>query len=182
MESIKAAIALCLLFPAGMKATAGDADNPGQLNSKDYKFACSAATGGMTEIQLGQIAAQKTANSSVKDFADMMVKDHTDANQQLTQLAAQKGATLPTSISTPEKREIERLQALNGTDFDKAYLNRMVSDHKKAVSEYQQAIKDSRDPDVQTFASKTLPTLQEHLSKAMELATQVVGTSSAAMK
>jgi putative membrane protein len=164
--------ALCLLGPASVMAAEA---NHGQLSSSDYKFISEAAQGGMAEVQLGQIARDRASNPAVKEFAEKMVKEHTDADQQLSQLASQKGATLPTDIGASEKRETDRLLKLSGADFDRAYMKRMVRDHEKDVKEFQREAKKASDADVQSFADKTLPTLQEHLKMAQDVDNNIKG-------
>jgi len=168
--------AICLLAPASVLAAD---ESHGQLSSADYKFVTEAARGGMAEVQLGQIAKDRATDPAVKQFADKMVKDHSQADQQLTQLAAQKGVTLPADLPATEKRETDRLMKLSGAEFDRAYMNHMVRDHKKDVKEFERESQKAHDPDVQSWASKTLPTLQEHLKMAEDIDTNVKnGTSS----
>jgi len=142
------------------------AESRGQLSESDYKFVSNAARGGMAEAQLGQLAKEKGASASVRDFGQRMVTDHSKANDELKSLVVNKGAALPTEMSRKENSEMERFQKLTGKDFDKEYAEHMVKDHKKDVKEFEEAAKDCKDPDLKAFAQKTLPTLQQHLSMA----------------
>ena len=63
---------------------------------------------------------------------------------------------------------ITKLEGLNGAAFDHAYMADMVRDHKADVAEFKKESTRGKDPDVKSFASKTLPTLEEHLKMAME--------------
>ncbi|MDB6066169.1 MAG: outer membrane protein [Pedosphaera sp.] len=174
-------IAICSLTLTGAQsARAATNETRGQLSSSDYKFVVDAAQGGMAEVSLAQLAEQKAANPDVKQFAARMVQDHSKADQQLTQLASQKGATLPTAIPSSEQREMDRLRNLSGTDFDKAYMDHMVRDHKSDVKEFQRASKRAKDPDVKSFAASTLPTLEDHLRMAENLDTTVKGQKTSA--
>jgi len=147
----------------------GKTEQHGQLSRKDYKFVHDAYMGGLLEVRLGELAKEKGAIQSVKEFGDRMIKDHSKANDELKQLATQKGAVLPDQINHREEREWEHMQKLAGKDFDKAYADHMVKDHKKDIKEFQDAAKDAQDLDVKAFAAKTLSTLQQH----EELATQM---------
>lgn len=168
--------ALCLMASGSVLAAEG---NRGELSSSDYKFIKEAAAGGMAEVQLGQIARDRATDPAVKQFADRMVKDHTDADKQLTQIATEKGATLPNEIPASEKRETDRLLKLSGAKFDRAYMEHMVRDHKTDVKEFEREAKKASDPDVQSWAAKTLPTLQDHLRMAEDVDKNVKsGTSS----
>jgi putative membrane protein len=155
---------------------AADADQPGQLNSGDYKFVSGAARGGLMEVQVGELAKAKATGQRVRDFADKIVKDHSKANDELKQLAATKQTALPAQISTREQSSIDRLQTLSGPDFDKAFIADAVKDHKKDVKEFQEAAKSAADPDVRAFAQKMLPTLEEHLRMAQDLEGQIKNT------
>jgi len=146
------------------------AENHGQLSSSDYKFAVEATQGGQAEVTLGQLASQKATDPAVKKFASRTVEDHTKANQQLNQILSQKGASVPDeTVTGPEQREISRLQKLSGAEFDKAYIHHMVHDDKKDVKDFQSKADDAKDPDIKTFATTTLPVLQDHLKMAEDL-------------
>jgi putative membrane protein len=131
--------------------------------SSDMKFATEAAVGGMEEVQLGQLAAQKGASDEVRQFGQKMVDDHTKANEDLMQVASGKGWTLPASLDAKHQADVQKLSALTGDAFDRAYVKMMVSDHKKDVGEFQKESTRGADADVKSFATRTLPTLQEHL-------------------
>lgn len=141
----------------------------GGVQSKDHAFMVKAAQGGLAEVQLGQLAQQNGQSQQVKDFGKRMQDDHTKANDQLKQLASQKGVTLPDSPTAHDKAEYERLSKLKGESFDKAYSKMMVTDHKKDVSEFQKESNSGMDSDVKSFASQTLPTLQDHLKMAEQM-------------
>jgi len=97
----------------------------------DWKFFKKAAQGGMTEVTLGQMAANKAENEAVKSFGQQMVTDHGKANQELKDLAVAESVTLPTEMSADEKALQEKLSGLSGAEFDKAYMEEMLKDHKK---------------------------------------------------
>ena len=138
----------------------------------DAKFLMTAYEGGEAEIALADLAASKSQRDDVKAFAAKIKADHKQADGELPELAGKKNMTLsgspsPTAISD-ERSTMNRLQKLSGADFDRAYANTMVSDHRKAVSEFVKASKSS-DPDVKAFADKTLPVLKDHLQRAEDL-------------
>ena len=143
----------------------------GQLSESDYRFLEKAARGGQEEVELGQLAQQKGTSQTVRSFGQRMVTDHTKLNNELKQIASQKGATLPVQMSHHENSTIEHLQNVNGADFDKAYAKDMVKDHKKDVKEFESAAKNLSDSDLRAFAQKAQATLQEHLGMAENLDT-----------
>ena len=144
-----------------------------KLSASDLKFVKEAAVGGMEEVQLGQLAAQKASDPEVKNFGQHMVDDHSKANTQLMQLASQKGLTPPTTLPADKQKDMDRLNSLSGAAFDKAYMSMMVKDHKKDVSEFQKESKSGKDSDLKSFASTTLPTLQNHLKMAQDINSRI---------
>ena len=168
------ALALCSLLAVGNLTSANAAEeNRGQLSNSDYKFAIAATRANNSEVELGQLAAQKATDPAVRQFAERMVRDHSQASQQLNQILSQKGVTVPTETSSSEQREVDRLQKLSGADFDKAYIDHMIRDHKKDVKEFEHASQKAEDNDIKTFAANTLPVLQDHLKMAQDLQSTV---------
>lgn len=155
----------------------------GGVSTADRKFMTNAAQGGMAEVELGQLAQEKGQSQEVKDFGKKMVDDHSKANDQLKQLASQKGVTLPTDMDAKDQATKAKLEKLSGTQFDQAYMKDMLMDHKKDVAEFQKESTSAHDPDLKNWAGETLPTLQGHLKMAQEYATngQKEGAGKSAM-
>jgi putative membrane protein len=151
---------------AGGKAAAGAKSG---LAKADEKFVQTAAQGGLMEVKLGEVASQKASAAEVKELGAMMVKDHSKANQELTDLAGKKGITLSTELESKHQATIDRLSKLSGEEFDKAYVSEMLSDHKKDVADFEKASKSATDEDIKAWAGKTLPTLQAHLQHVQGL-------------
>lgn len=137
------------------------------------KFASEATQGGMAEVELGRLAAQKAADPSVREFGQRMVADHTKAGAELKALATRKGLQVPTEMNSDQKSEMDKLSKLSGSEFDKEYMSAMVKDHEDDVKAFETQSKDGNDADVKAFAAKTLPTLQEHLQMARSAAQKV---------
>ena len=136
------------------------------LSSSDRKFVEEAARGGIAEVQLGKLAAQKGASAEVKQFGQRMVDDHSKANDKLQQIASSKGVAVPSEMDAASKREYDKLQKLSGPQFDQEYMKSMVSDHQKDVKDFQKEQKAAKDSDLKAFVTNTLPTLEEHLKLA----------------
>ncbi len=126
-------------------------------------FMTEAAKGGMAEIELSKLATTKAQNAEVKKYAQQMIQDHTNASAELKQLAGKKNVTLPTELDAEHKAIKDRLSGLSGAEFDKAYVNAMVSDHEKTVNLFKTQADGGTDADAKAFAAKTLPKLQGHL-------------------
>ncbi len=135
----------------------------------DSEFMVKAASGGMMEVQLGQLALQKAQSRKVKDFGAMIVKDHGAANTELKALAATKNVTLPTTLGDDHQKHVTELREKAGAEFDKAYMSMMVDDHQEDVNDYENASNKGNDAGVKAFASKTLPVLRKHLDAAKSI-------------
>jgi putative membrane protein len=156
---------MCFVLVAARKV----APVKGAPVASDQEFANKAATGGMLEVKLGELAAAKGSNPAVREFGQRMVKDHSKANDELKSLATQASVALPTALSRSEQTTYDRLSKLSGADFDKAYANDMVSDHEHDVAEFKQESTMGQNETLKSFAMRTLPTLQSHLDQAREM-------------
>jgi putative membrane protein len=150
-----------------------------KLSASDSKFIKEAAVGGMEEVQLGQLAAQKATDPDVKNFGQKMVDDHSKANDQLKQLASQKGVTVASTLPPSKQKDVDQLSKLSGAAFDKKYVSMMVQDHKKDVAEFKKESTKAKDTDVKSFASTTLPTLQDHLKMIEDISAKMHPSKSA---
>ena len=143
------------------------------LSREDKKFFMEAASGGMMEVQLGQLAKDKAQSQDVKDFGSRMVTDHGKANDELKQLAEQKKWTLPTKLERKHKSMVEKVQKTSGSEFDKLYMKGMIKDHAKDVADFKNATQKVKDPELKAWAEKTLPVLEQHHQLAKETAAKV---------
>ena len=139
----------------------------------DSKFVKEASEGGLAEVQLGQLAQQKGQNQAVKDFGQRMVSDHTKANQELKAVAAEEKMPISTSLGVSNAALKVKLEALAGAAFDKAYMSAMVKDHQEDIAAFEKEANSGENAKIKSFASKTLPTLREHLSMAEKAAAAV---------
>ena len=133
------------------------------------KFMNAAAQGGLAEVQLGRLAAERGSSEAVRQFGQHMVMDHSKANQELMQLAQRKGIALPQEVSSEQKSEADKLSKLSGADFDKEYIGYMVKDHQEDAEEFREQAEKGADADVKDFAAKTLPIIEGHLKMARDL-------------
>jgi len=147
--------------------------------ANDSTFVMNVARDGTAEVELGKLATEKASNAQVKQFGQRMVDDHGKANDELKTLAQNKNITLPTDLDAKHKATRDRLAKLSGEAFDHAFMQEMVTDHRKAVNAFRIESKSGKDADVKAWAAKTLPTLEEHLKQAQE-AHSAVGTSGTA--
>lgn len=130
----------------------------------DSEFMTKAASGGMLEVELGKVVAQRATTPEAKQFAQQMVTDHTKANDELKALAAKKSMKLPASLGEDQKKVYDEVLTEKGAKLDQKYVSEMVADHEEDVKEFQEASTKAGDPAVKAFAAKTLPVLQMHLT------------------
>ncbi len=135
----------------------------------DKTFVKDAAVGGLTEIQLGKLAQEKASSDTVKQFGQHMVDDHTKANDQLKRVASEANMTVPDSIDSKHQARIDKLSKLSGAQFDQAFIKDQLKDHEEDVRKFQAEAQNGSNAQVKSFASSTLPTLEEHLNMAKDL-------------
>lgn len=135
-----------------------------KLSMVDTHFIKMAAVAGLAEVNDGKLASQMGATDAVKNIGTQMVTDHTKANDQLTSIAQQKGAVVPTSVDPMHAEMSAKLQKLSGSAFDKQYLHTELLGHEKTIALFKTEASTGSDPDLKSFASTTLPTLKQHLA------------------
>lgn len=168
----RAAGAAALCF-AGLALAAG-AVHAQSVKGKDKSFLVNAAEAGNAEVAASKIALEKTQNPDVKKFAQKMIDEHTKVGADLKQLASSKDVSVPSEPSVAQRGKIAILDKLSGTTFDKRYASMIgVTAHKDAVKLFQKASTSAQDPEVRSFAVKTLPDLQEHLQMGNDLKAKV---------
>jgi putative membrane protein len=143
-------------------------DPAGKMAGGDQMFAEKAAMGSMAEVEAGKIALQKSSNDKVKAFAQKLVTDHTKAGEELKAAASQEGITVPGALDAEHEAALDRLKGLSGDQFDAAFKEHMVKDHKKDIALFEKESASGQTA-LDKFAAKTLPTLKQHLRMAEEL-------------
>ena len=136
------------------------------LSSQDRDFIQEAAKGGMMEVHVGKIAQQNGQSAAVKSFGARLVAYHTKANNELMALAQKKGVTI---TATAPGSSPSGLDSKTGAAFDSAFAKSAVDDHEKDIKAFETEASSGQDPDVKSWAAKTLPTLRAHLSAAKNL-------------
>ena len=159
-------VAAVLVF-ATTSVQANDAAS-GRSELTAATFLQKAAKSGLAEVELGQLAASKSASNAVREFGEQMVADHGKANERIRALAATHGVQLPVDLDEEHASTAERLEGLSGSGFDRSYADVMVHNHGKSIALFEKAA-DLPQADVAAFASETLPTLRLHLAHAERL-------------
>lgn len=154
---------------AGEPATKPNKDPTGDQALTSEVFVQKAAQAGMLEVEAGKLAVSQGASDDVKTFGQKMITDHGKANSELLSIA---GPTqeVPKQLDAEHQAKLDALKKKHGAQFDKAYDAEMQADHKKAIALFTQAsTAPSVSPELQQFARKTLPVLEQHHSLTMTL-------------
>lgn len=152
------------------QAATNNQDPNGPAAMMDKAFVRQALQGGMAEVQLGQLALQKSSNPDVKQFAQKMVDDHTKLGDALKQVAQQMNVKQPDSLSGKDKSTIAKMNALNGDEFDKAYIKNMLKDHKQDDKEFKQEANNTSNPALKDLVSKGGQMIDQHLQMIEQIA------------
>ena len=176
--ALAASLALALPGPAPAQqqsqqlqtTTTNSPASPSSVMPPDLDFILKAASGGMEEVALGELAAQKVQSQQLKELAQLIVQDHTTANQELMQVAGSKGIQVPNTTSPASQTVAASMSELNGPEFDLAYVLQQHGAHLATVALFDFAADHAMDPDVKGFAQKYLPKIQAHTRKIEETA------------
>ena len=133
------------------------------IDTADTAFTNKAASGGMTEIAASKMAIQMSQNAKIKYFASMMITDHTMAGNKLAAIAKAINIVLPTAPNAMQQAALDKLSKKTGSDFNMAYVNQMVKDHKETIAMFESEQNMVKDTTLKNFITTTLPTLHKHL-------------------
>jgi putative membrane protein len=153
-------------------------NNGGSVSSAEQQFVTKASQSDRAEVELANLALQKSNNPDVKQFAQRMVDDHSKNQQQVDSLASQLSITAPGSIPAEAQHEKDRLSNMSGDQFDRAYARMMVQDHRKDVNEFKQEQQSAQNSQLRQYVDQTLPVLEQHLQMAEQLQSKVGNNSS----
>jgi putative membrane protein len=144
---------------------------PTAQNFGDQAFVTKALEGGMAEVELGKLAADKSQSQDVKQFAQKMVNDHSQMGDKWFKPVAQQiGVSEPKGPSKKDKKLIEKLQGLSGQEFDTQYIQAMVKDHQQDLKEFQNEAKAAQDPNVKQIAEQGTKVVSQHLQMIEQIA------------
>jgi putative membrane protein len=134
----------------------------------DARFAREAAMDGMMEVELGRIAVQKSSNDKVKQFGQRMIDDHSMGGDELKGIASKNNFKIPSQLDERHKAIAGMYANMSGTELDRAYMREIVRDHQTDIAEFQKEANNGLNSDLKSWATTTLPKLQEHLRIARE--------------
>ena len=151
-----------------VRAVAQAATSP-TLSTADTTFLNEASRAGITEVTFGQLARRQASRAAVRDFGFRMTTDHTGINQQLTHLASAKQVAPVENVDALHQATYDRIAALKGRAFDRAYLDNEVADLSALLTLYQDEAAHGTDAAVKAFAVRFAPMVKTHLDLARKL-------------
>jgi putative membrane protein len=155
------------------------------MTSPDAEFAQKAANGSKHEIDGAKFAVNKAQNAEVKALANRLIKDHTAAANELSTIMKNKKIAMggpdmhsdaakrdQTATDKPDQKDQpgnESWRSASGPAFDRAYVDHLITEHEKSITLYETEANSGSDAELKAFASKTLPTIKDHLKAAQDL-------------
>ncbi len=140
------------------------------LSHADKEFVVMAATSDMSEAHEGQMAENQATRADVKEFAKMLVQDHTKSYDQLSELAAKEGVSVPRGIDTAKNKTIVQLVHSSGKQFDSRFIQDEITGHRRAIAAFKREAKRGQDAEIRDYAAKMIPVLESHLHEAEKCA------------
>jgi putative membrane protein len=180
---LKTHIAVCLITtalvaaPALAQTTPPPASSPPATTATKVnaaEFVNKAANSSLFEIQSSQLALTKTQDNRLRDFAQRMVKDHTQASDKLK--AAAQNQTVPTALDQEHAGMLQKLQQAQGDDFSRQYAQMQLDGHQKAVALFESYAQSGDNQQLKQFAQQTAPTLREHLQQITQIRNDMAGS------
>lgn len=146
--------------------------------SGDETFVRETAQSGQMEVEMARLGIDRAQDEQVRQFAQTLVNDHTKVNQELKDIATGQRITVPTDAPRTARSHVDELSRLTGQEFDRKFISLMVEGHQKSIQRFEQESRSGRNGAVREFATRTLPTLRDHLSRAQELQQRLGGRAS----
>jgi putative membrane protein len=157
-------------------APAGTSDK-NMMSAEDQNIATKIEESHQGEVDLARWAKDHASNSDVKDYADMIADDHTSAMKDLNNLMQDKHAAgAPEQKPAEARADLSKLENLSGPEFDRQFMNMMVTDHQKTIDNLRNFQMQAQNPDLKDYINDLIPKVQKHLEKAQDLQSKMTQT------
>lgn len=188
MGQLAIVCATVLMVACNMENRRTESNEPGAVGTAgvsagDRDWVEDSMSAGRTEVELGNMAATRASNAEVKQFAEMMVRDHTKAGDELKQIAQRHSIAAPAELNDEHRDLMDRLSNVRGADFDKEYMQAMIDSHESIINHLQRRASEDRfgenkgtvkpersdnpvEASLNQWAAMTLPTARHHLDEA----------------
>ncbi len=175
MRQVITGLLVAVAFGASLGALPASAQQADQTN-----FLADAIRGNLAEVKLGQLAAERGQTQEVREYGDMLRKDHTKSLEKASRLANEIGVPASSELTAQQKKQFEALQKLSGDEFDTTFLSQMVAGHQATIAKFSAEAQNGSDPQVMAYAKETLPTLQMHLQRAQSIQSDLASAAKSA--
>ena len=142
---------------------------PPSVSAADQDFTMKTMQGHLGEVNTARIALQKSDNSEVRDYANMIQSDHNNALKTLSDLMTDKNVPQARTLAPEIQQDISRMNNLTGPEFDREFINMMVQDHQETVEMFRDHLAIVQNPDVKEYIEDLLPKLEMHLDKGKQI-------------
>jgi putative membrane protein len=140
-----------------------------KAGEEDAQYVVNAYSDGLFEIRMAERIKDRASTSDVKELANSMITSHSKLNDDLAALAQRKQISLPQDLTAAQQSEIDRIAEKSGRDVDVAYVDKLVSMHKDAISLFEKVSANGNDPEIRTQFNAALPELRHHVDMAMNV-------------
>jgi putative membrane protein len=127
---------------------------------------------------MAKMGTTKGSHTKVKEFSKELTTAHTALMTRIKELATKKGAPIPTAMEKDDRLKLDAIEKLSGLTFDKRFMKEVADEHEDMIENYEEAIRESKDADVKSFAEKSLPGIRDHLAKAKTIVSELEGSAS----
>jgi putative membrane protein len=143
------------------------------MDNQDTRVITEAASTSMLSMELSRIAEERAVTPEVKEFARELSEEHSGVKQDLEGVAQRKQIVLPQAMSQDHQDKVENVTEQSGLDFDREYIEEIISVHRDKVDDFESLSRDSDDPEIREFAINILPSLRMQLEKAERVENQL---------
>jgi predicted outer membrane protein len=159
--------------PADVSQAMGQlSDMPDQTaaSTGGNEFLTQAVQDSLAELELCELALQKTGSEEVKIFAQRMIDEHGQMGREIEQIAGKRSLELPKDLMPEHKSLIDQLSKLSGQQFDQKFMDHNVKEHEKDIKVFKHYAEQETDSEIRALAEKSVQMLSQHLNMAREIA------------
>jgi putative membrane protein len=137
----------------------------GTMSDADKTFVGMVSQGGMYEVELGKVAEKQGATQDIRDQGNTETHDHTLVGDKLKGIVTGAGMEFPSKLNETFQARLDKISALSGDAFDKAYLADMKKIHDADGAAFAKEAKGGTNPDLKAFAAETHRIVERHLGE-----------------
>ncbi|WP_440063580.1 DUF4142 domain-containing protein [Streptosporangium sp. OZ121] len=177
---VRMMIVLLAIIMAAMAGTAGAAGaaaspTPRPVSQQDWEFLIKAHQGSLAEIEAGLAVRRKAddqdgkVGQAVRELGEQLIVDHMRLDRLIQQVAGEVGVKLPDEPSAAQRRQLEEVMALEGAEFDRAWIDMEIASHRHGVTLVRQQVENSSDPRIRKLAFAVEQVVRAHLDMFLHL-------------